>query len=254
MKWRVHEINGPPRYSARINERHAHSDQETSDDEIDDEGVEDQEAEDQETSDDEIDDGGVEDQEPEDQEPNDQAAEQQQHEGRHQAIGSLEEAIVTAVKLPSGTAILRAFNLDMELISPDYLHCRPTLLSNVLGKRVGLVARHEHLRDFERLNMLTFIPELSLVVAASQTGRVALITPLRLVSEDDDEDGPSKPGDPQVMLRLDMILPMMNHDALHRPGVPLSGSKELISLSCLFISSSSSRLTPGSPLFKKTVC
>jgi len=80
-------------------------------------------------------------------------------------------------------------------------------------------ARQAHLRHFDRLNMLTFIPELSLVVAASQIGRIVLITPLRLFSKDD----PFELRGPEVMFRLDMILPLEAHNAVHRPSVPLSG-------------------------------
>jgi hypothetical protein len=64
--------------------------------------------------------------------------------------------------------------------------------------------------------MLAVIPELSLVVAASQIGRAALITLTRLGDE-----FPS--AGPVVMFRLDLILPLKMHEDKHRPHVPLAG-------------------------------
>ena len=67
-----------------------------------------------------------------------------------------------------------------------------------------------------RLNMLAKIPELSLLVVASQIGKVALFTLTRL------ENGFSRHG-PVVMLRLDFVLPFADQHQLLRPVEPLLG-------------------------------
>jgi len=73
-----------------------------------------------------------------------------------------------------------------------------------------------HLRNFDRLNMLAFIPELSLVVVGSQVGRVALIGLTRM------PDGYCGFG-PVVMCRIEAILPETRHEEKWRPYVQLLG-------------------------------
>lgn len=101
----------------------------------------------------------------------------------------------------------------MELIpanSPDMLR---TFFSGIVRQELG--PTDAVLQHFDRLNLLAVIPELSLVVAASQVGRAALITLTRL------EDDFSSQG-PVVMFRLDLILPLKVHED-SRPNVPLAG-------------------------------
>jgi len=112
----------------------------------------------------------------------------------------------------NGHAVLRIYNHDIELIpakSPDMLR---TFFSGIVQQRLG----HLQLHHFDRLNMFAVIPELSLVVVASQIGRAALITLTRL------EDDFSSHG-PVVMFRLDLILPLKVHEDGNRPNVTLAG-------------------------------
>ncbi len=118
------------------------------------------------------------------------------------------------IQLPPGNAILRTYNHDIELIPPN----SPTMLRTFFGRivRQQLGNLQDTLGLYDRLNMLAFIPELSLVVAASQIGRAALLTLTRL------EDDFSSLG-PVVMFRLDLILPLKQHEDLNRPARPLLG-------------------------------
>jgi hypothetical protein len=65
------------------------------------------------------------------------------------------------------------------------------------------------LSDYDRLNMLAAIPELSLVLVASQVGRVALFTVTRLV------DRFTRAGH-SVAMRLDLILPFKSEETQER--------------------------------------
>jgi hypothetical protein len=121
---------------------------------------------------------------------------------------------VAQVLLPAGNAILRTYNHDVELMPPD----SPTMLRTFFGRIVRQQLGHlrDQLRHFDRLNMLAFIPELSLVIAASQIGRAALLTLTRL------EDDFSNLG-AVAMFRLDLILPLKEHEDFLRPYYPLAG-------------------------------
>ena len=119
------------------------------------------------------------------------------------------------VHIPCGHAILRTFNQDIELLPPDYPNALRTFCRGVVEQRLGDL--RDQLRHFDRLNMLAVIPELSLVVAASQIGRAALITLTRLGDEF------SSLTMPVVMFRLDLILPLKMHEDEYRPWVPLAG-------------------------------
>lgn len=142
------------------------------------------------------------------------------------------------IQLPAGHAILRTYNQDIELLTPDYPNTLRTFFRGIVRQQLGnlrdqvsfngsiasgtiliqllLTPSPPQLRHFDRLNMLAVIPELSLVVAASQIGRAALITLTRLGDE-----FPS--AGPVVMFRLDLILPLKMHEDKHRPHVPLAG-------------------------------
>jgi hypothetical protein len=142
------------------------------------------------------------------------------------------------IQLPAGHAILRTYNQDIELLTPDYPNTLRTFFRGIVRQQLGnlrdqvsfngsiasgtiliqllLTPSSPQLRHFDRLNMLAVIPELSLVVAASQIGRAALITLTRLGDE-----FPS--AGPVVMFRLDLILPLKMHEDKHRPHVPLAG-------------------------------
>jgi hypothetical protein len=119
------------------------------------------------------------------------------------------------VQIPFGYAILRTFNQDIELLPPGYRKTLRTLFRGIVQQHLGDL--RDQLRHFDRLNMLAVIPELSLVVAASQVGRAALITLTRLA------DDFSKVAGPVVMFRLDLILPLKLHEDEYRPWVPLAG-------------------------------
>jgi hypothetical protein len=99
-------------------------------------------------------------------------------------------------------------NASKTFAKPDFLN------RGIVRQELGTL--QDHLRPFDRLNMLAVIPELSLVVAASQIGRAALISLTRL------DDDFSNAG-PVVMFRLDLILPLKVHEDGHRPSVPLAG-------------------------------
>lgn len=118
------------------------------------------------------------------------------------------------IHLPAGHAILRTYNQDVELLPPDYPNTLRTFFRGIVRQQLGHL--RDQLRHFDRLNMLAVIPELSLVVAASQVGRAALITLTRL-----GDDFPS--AGPVVMFRLDLILPLKVHEDQNRPYVPLAG-------------------------------
>ncbi|KAE9381566.1 hypothetical protein N431DRAFT_539185 [Stipitochalara longipes BDJ] len=118
------------------------------------------------------------------------------------------------IRLPFGHAILRTYNHDIELLPPDYPNTLHTFFRGVVRQQLGDL--RDQLRHFDRLNMLAVIPELSLVIAASQVGRAALIT-LTQLSDDFSYTGPV------VMFRLDLILPLKMHEDENRPYVPLAG-------------------------------
>lgn len=116
--------------------------------------------------------------------------------------------------LPPGIAILRSYNHDLELIPPNH-----DMLSTFFWRlvRQDLGRLRDRLNHYDRLNMMAFIPELSLVVVASQIGRAALITLTRL------KDGFYRKSAPVVMFRLDLILPLKKDEDAHRPNIPLAG-------------------------------
>ena len=76
--------------------------------------------------------------------------------------------------------------------------------------------RLSYLQNFERINMIEQIPELGLIIIASQVGRVALLTTTE--SRDSPHTAMS------VGLKIERILPSKSQeDAGVRPDVPLMG-------------------------------
>jgi hypothetical protein len=118
-----------------------------------------------------------------------------------------------SLNLGDGSALLRLYNWDIELIPPT-----KNILRTVLKSAISHPFRQtpHHLDDLahNRLNMLRYIPQLSLVVAGSQTGDVALLTLTRM------PDDYSKLG-PVTMFRLDHLLPFKHH--MPRRRFPLLG-------------------------------
>ncbi|KAH7364436.1 hypothetical protein BKA65DRAFT_572822 [Rhexocercosporidium sp. MPI-PUGE-AT-0058] len=113
------------------------------------------------------------------------------------------------------TAVIRTSAHDIELIPPD-TNMLSTICRNFLRQDLPRQNTQEFLDRFDRLNMFAVIPELSLLVVASQKGRVSLFTLTRL------EDDFCKVG-PVVMFRHDHILPLTGHEKESRPLVPLLG-------------------------------
>jgi hypothetical protein len=118
--------------------------------------------------------------------------------------------------LPDGLVMLRTYKFDIELIPPS-----AGLLRTVLKDPFSHPARNppRRLRNpvdvaMDRLNMLLYIQSLSLVVAGSQSGDVALLT-LTCMPE-----GHSKRG-PVTTFRLDRLLPLEKH--IVGPRWPLLG-------------------------------
>ncbi|KAK0118933.1 hypothetical protein ONS95_007802 [Cadophora gregata] len=112
-------------------------------------------------------------------------------------------------------AVIRTSAHDIEVIPPN-TNMISTLCRNFLQQTLPHEILQDTLDRFDRLNMFAVIPELSLLVVASQKGRVALFTLTRL--EDDFSDV-----GPVLMIRLDRILPPTEHEVDFRPNVPLLG-------------------------------
>ncbi|KAL3419222.1 hypothetical protein PVAG01_09444 [Phlyctema vagabunda] len=113
--------------------------------------------------------------------------------------------------LPDGSAILRGQKWDVELIPPNDAAV-PTVCRTML--KIDQTPEMTRLHAIHRLNMTALIPELSLVVMASQAGRVALLT---LTLPDMERTRLS----PQPMFRIDCILPFQGQTI--RPPFPLLG-------------------------------
>jgi hypothetical protein len=70
------------------------------------------------------------------------------------------------------------------------------------------------LQHYRRINLLATIPELNLVVAGSQDGRVALLSLTKMNAGNNH---------PVVMFRMDYVLPFTDHETFYRPLCPLLG-------------------------------
>ena len=117
--------------------------------------------------------------------------------------------------LVDGSAILRSYQCDLELLAPTpgcpRTLCRKMIKHNTLHH--GL----EGLRGFARLNLVLSIPQLSLAIVASQAGRAALVSLTRV------DDRYSLNG-PVVSFRVDGFLPAREHaQEMVWPRRPLLG-------------------------------
>ncbi|KAJ5032591.1 uncharacterized protein L3040_009190 [Drepanopeziza brunnea f. sp. 'multigermtubi'] len=116
----------------------------------------------------------------------------------------------------SRTAIVRMNNYDVELLPPD-----PDMLSTICRsfarQRFGNRLTERLLDPYDRLNMFSVIPELSLLVVASQKGRVGLFTLTRL------EESFCQKISSVLTFRLDRILPLSIHEREFRPFKQLLG-------------------------------
>jgi hypothetical protein len=106
----------------------------------------------------------------------------------------------------SGELILQSYRHNITL-HPTQDNALPTQCDNLLRQEILHDVRFPRpLTDYDRLNMLAAIPELSLVLVASQIGRVALITITRPVQRD------SRLGH-IVSMRVDLILPFSDEES-----------------------------------------
>jgi hypothetical protein len=118
----------------------------------------------------------------------------------------------------SGELILQTYRHSITL-HPTQDDALPTQCDNLLRQEFPHdVWFPRPLADYDRLNMLATIPELSLVLVASQIGRVALITITRRVQRD------SRLGH-IVSMRVDLILPFKDEETIEkiRPSHGLLG-------------------------------
>jgi hypothetical protein len=118
--------------------------------------------------------------------------------------------------LPDGSAILRTFKHDIELIPPT-----KGILRTVLEGIMSHPLRNPPHRPIDpiniamdRMNLLQYIQPLSLVVVGSQKGDVALLTLTRMPDECSNRG-------PVTTFRLDHLLPFKDHIQQTRP--PLVG-------------------------------
>ncbi|RDA89742.1 hypothetical protein CP533_1064 [Ophiocordyceps camponoti-saundersi (nom. inval.)] len=86
----------------------------------------------------------------------------------------------------------------------------PGVIKNVM-KRPTSPARRLLFRGTDRINMVAYVPELCLVVAASANGRVVLLTPTRLGQKVEYNGRPLKVG-----FRVEWILPRRSDEARRR--------------------------------------
>jgi len=116
--------------------------------------------------------------------------------------------------LRGNTAMIRAYQFHIELIPPTESVPR-TICKNIV--RRSRVANDEGVARFERLCFLKIIPELSLLVVASQAGRAALMT----LTKPSVYSG----NGPVVNFRLDLVLPHKgeDEDGHRRVAAPLYG-------------------------------
>ena len=119
--------------------------------------------------------------------------------------------------MPSGTPILHSNRFSITLL-PISDRCPPTHCHNPLRQEFPHDAWFPRpLADYDRLNMLACIPELSLVLVASQVGRVALCTITRPVDRNSRLTT-------IVSMRLELVVPFKHEEAAKiRPNFGLLG-------------------------------
>ncbi|KAI0966337.1 hypothetical protein F4678DRAFT_476049 [Xylaria arbuscula] len=85
------------------------------------------------------------------------------------------------VILPSGSTVIRTYETDIELVAGD--HNVGIMFKQAIHQNKPQITLVQHIPiEPERLANLLYVRELSLVVAGSMCGRVALITPTRPVN------------------------------------------------------------------------
>lgn len=122
--------------------------------------------------------------------------------------------------VPDGSLILHANRHDVTLIPTEPLHQAYTHCTRLLRQDIPHGTWFPHgIANYNRLNMLLAIPELSLVLVASQVGRVALLTVTRAVYA-----SPATAWGSPAM-RVDAILPFASQDTIEgfRPSTGLLG-------------------------------
>ncbi|KAG9238816.1 hypothetical protein BJ875DRAFT_415531 [Amylocarpus encephaloides] len=112
--------------------------------------------------------------------------------------------------LPDGSAILRTYASDVELLPPTHLVPRTVFKSILHHPTRGTYP--EGVFQQNRLNMLASIPELHLVIVASQKGDAALLTLTRL-------DQRFSIHGPVCTFRLDHIVPLQQHIPVERSAL-----------------------------------
>jgi hypothetical protein len=101
--------------------------------------------------------------------------------------------------LHNGSAILRTYQTDIELLAPTLAMSR-TICNHPIPINLDPEQDPDHQLAYMRMNMSLAIPQLSLAIVAQQRGYVALLTLTRL------SDRESLAG-PIVSFRLDAVLP-----------------------------------------------
>jgi hypothetical protein len=107
--------------------------------------------------------------------------------------------------VPSGSLILHSNRHTVHLL-PTNGECPPTKCNNILRQDFPHDTWFPRpISVYDRINMLATIPELSLVLVASQVGRVALITITRPVDRYNNLKS-------FVSMRVELILPFANEE------------------------------------------
>ncbi|KAE8452243.1 hypothetical protein EG329_001710 [Mollisiaceae sp. DMI_Dod_QoI] len=112
-------------------------------------------------------------------------------------------------------AILMCHRYDISLLPPLAAAMPQTICHNLLKQDMPLHVR-QHLTHYDRLCMQALIPELSIIVVATQAGRAALLTPTRMPAV------MSSRGE-VITMRVELILPLKKDEDSHRPVAPLMG-------------------------------
>lgn len=111
--------------------------------------------------------------------------------------------------LSDGSVILRTWQDSMELL-PSFPHMPATICSKGFFRQGTPRAFGQSFRHISRINMMALIPELSLLVVASQDGQAALLT-LTAVEVDFCEA-------PATSLRLEALLPPRQYNEQYLVG------------------------------------
>ena len=118
--------------------------------------------------------------------------------------------------LPDGSSILRTYEVDIELRSSEEGGVGVMFGNAIIQKKPPHAVLPRIGMSHERLSNLLHVPELSLVVAGSMCGRVALVTLTRPKAH--------QPGLPKRGFKAEMILPTESQeDRGLRPICPLLG-------------------------------